>query len=118
MSHFSVILGGMAPATALGFAAAARRLAAESRRRGLLVPVFRSPPRLPGARSLRWTGDGAVVAVRIRHRLMADVVCDMVDGVVAANRLTAAEAAAHRRDLLEAAVPDLAPADMASSSAA
>ena len=81
----------MLPADPVRFAAAARRLGGEARRRGLVVPGFRSPPRLPGAeRSIRRRPDGAaVVAVRVHGRSLEAVVADMVEGVLAANRLTA-----------------------------
>lgn len=94
----------MPHATSVRFAEAARRLAAEARRSGLAVPGFRSPPALAGTdRSLRRRPDGhATVAVRIRHRPLADVVADMADGVLAANGLTGAEAEARRRRLVEA----------------
>ena len=94
----------MATADAVHFAAAARLLAAEARARGLAVPGFRSPPRLAGAdRSLRRRADGsAVVAVRLRGRPMEAVVADMVDGLLAANRLAGADAARHREPLVAA----------------
>jgi hypothetical protein len=76
-------------ATSLRFAAAARLLGQVSRRRGLDVPSFRSPPRLQGAdRSLRRHASGtATVSVRLRGRPWSAVVGDMIEGVVAANRL-------------------------------
>lgn len=84
----------MEPATTPRFAAAARTLAAEARRSGLVSPSFRSPPRLSGVdRSLvRRRGASAVVAVRLRDRPWAAVLADMVEGVVAANRLEGAAA--------------------------
>jgi hypothetical protein len=90
------------PETAVGFGAAARRLADEARRCGLLVPGFRSPPRLPGVpRSLRRVeGRAAVVAVARRGRTGAEIVADMVDGIVVANGLSGAEAARVRAALL------------------
>jgi hypothetical protein len=96
--------------TVLGFSAAARRLADEARRRGLVVPGFRSPPRLAGAvRSLRRVpGDVPIVAVRRRGRQGDDIVGDMVDGVVLANGLSGAEAARVRAALLEAVRPPTA----------
>lgn len=71
------------------FAAAARRLTAETRRLGMVAPAFRSPPRLSGvARSLRRRSDGgAVVAVVLRGRPWPAVLADLIDGVVVANRL-------------------------------
>lgn len=90
----------------LRFARTAQVLAEEARRLGLTVPSFRSPPRLHGAhRSIRRAPWGAVVAVRLRERPFATVVDDMVEGVVAANRLSGARAAAVRARLAAAAGP-------------
>jgi hypothetical protein len=88
-------------ATALRFARAARAMAPPVRSRGLLVPGFRSPPRLPDAdRSLRRRpGGGVTVSVRIRGRPWLAVLSDMVEGVVAGNRLAGPDADALRRDL-------------------
>lgn len=79
----------MPVADALGFAAVARVLAAEARRHGLAVPGFRSPPRLAGVlRSLgRHPDGGAVVAVVVKGRPLADVAVDMLEGVLVVNRL-------------------------------
>ena len=92
----------MPVANALRFAAVARELSAEARARGLAVPGFRSPPRLPGARrSLgRHPDGGAVVAVVLRGRPLADVAADMVEGVLAANGLRGSEADSLRAALL------------------
>ena len=81
-------------ATSLRFATAARALALAARRRGLVCPGFRSPPRLPGAdRTLRRRRDGpATVAVILRGRPWPAVLADMVEGVVVANRLTGVDA--------------------------
>ncbi len=94
----------MAPADPVRFAAAARRLGAEARRRGLAVPGFRSPPRLPGAeRSIRRRPDGeAVVAVRVHGRSIEAVVADMVEGVLAANDVPVGEEAGYREALKSA----------------
>jgi hypothetical protein len=74
--------------TALDFASAARTLTREARRRGLIGPSFRCPPRLVGVdRTLRRRGDGVVVSVRLRGRPWAAVLADMIEGVVVANRL-------------------------------
>ena len=93
----------MVPADPVRFAAAARRLADEARRRGLVVPAFRSPPRLPGVhRSIRRRPDGAaVVAVRVHGRSLEAVVTDMVEGVLAANRRSP-RGSEHRQALLVA----------------
>jgi hypothetical protein len=87
-------------AMVLRFASAARLLGEEARRRGLVAPGFRSPPRIQGAaRSLRRRSDGAVVAVSLRDRPFAAVLADMVDGVVAANGLAGSDADAARSAL-------------------
>jgi hypothetical protein len=74
----------------LGFSGIALALGEEARRAGLVVPGFRSPPRLDGAiRTIRYRpAGGTVVAVVIRDRPISDVVGDMIDGVVAANQLS------------------------------
>src|SRR5436309_9983144 len=70
------------------FAHAARRLGAAARAAGLTVPAFRSPPRRPGApRTIRRLPGGPVVAVALRDRVFAEVLADMVEGIVIANRL-------------------------------
>jgi len=93
------------------FAVVARALAAESRRLGLVAPGFRCPPRIVGVdRTLRrFDGDenaggvagivAGIVAVAVKGRPLAAVVADMIEGVVALNRLTAAEAARIRAAL-------------------
>jgi hypothetical protein len=87
--------------TAVGFSLAARQLAAEARRRNLVVPGFSSPPRLAGARrSLRRLAAGPpIVAVRRRGRAPSAVLADMIDGVVVANALTGEQAQAVRAEL-------------------
>lgn len=83
----------------------------------LVGPSFRCPPRLVGVdRTIRRRPDGAIVSVRLRGRPWAAVLADMVEGVVAANRLPALEADRVRAELwracaaagLAAAVPDVA----------
>src|SRR5262245_19921424 len=74
--------------TSLRFARLARSLGEAARAQGLRAPTFRSPPRLPGvSRSIVRRGPGVTVAVALRDRPWAAVVADMVEGVVAANRL-------------------------------
>ena len=92
-------------ATSVRFAAAARTLGQVTRRRGLVVPGFRSPPRLRGAdRSLRRSASGsATVSVRLKGRPWSAVVADMIEGVVAANQLSGSSAD-HTRTALWAAV--------------
>jgi hypothetical protein len=90
---------------ALRFADTARRLGAAAHEAGLRVPAFRSPPRVPGAdRTIRRHPAGAVVSVRLRGRPFPEVVADMVDGVLAANRVPAADAARLRARLEQALV--------------
>jgi len=72
------------------FAAAAKAISDEARRAGLVVPGFRSPPRLVGVdRSLRRRpGTTPAVAVRLAGRPIDTVVADMVEGVLVANGIT------------------------------
>ena len=75
------------------FAGAARMLASKAHRHGLKPPGFRSPPRIVGVdRSLRRINDGVVVSVLLRGRPFVAVLSDMVEGVLAANRLTGRDA--------------------------
>jgi hypothetical protein len=93
------------------FAQAARRLGAAARAAGLTVPAFRSPPRRPGApRTIRRLPGGPVVAVVLRDRAFDDVLVDMVEGVVVANRLRDPAAQRIRRALLDALAPGAAAA--------
>ncbi|MCU1427111.1 MAG: hypothetical protein JWL83_1111 [Actinomycetia bacterium] len=103
----------MEPHPVVQFATAARRLSAAARAAGLSVPAFRSPPRNPRAlRTIRRLPGGSVIAVRLQQRAFTDVVIDMIDGVLAANRLEG-EAAARVRGMLRAAVA--APANRAAA---
>jgi hypothetical protein len=84
------------------FAELARRIGAAARAAGLTVPAFRTPPRRSGvARTIRRLPGGPVVAVRLRSRPPADVVADMVEGVVVANALTGDAAGRVRATLLD-----------------
>ncbi len=83
----------MQPATSVDFAAAARTLAREARRRHLVGPSFRCPPRLVGVdRSIRRRPNGVVVSVKLRNRPWVAVLADMIEGVVVANRLGSPDA--------------------------
>ena len=85
------------------FATVARLLTDAARSAGVGVPGFRSPPRHPDLdRCLRGRGDDAVVSVRIRGRVPAAVVADMVEGVVVANELDGASASRLRAALWDA----------------
>jgi len=82
------------------FALTARQLGDASRQRGLRVPSFRSPPRLDGVdRTLHRRGDDSVVAVRVRGRPFEAIVADMIEGIVAANRLAGPTASRARAEL-------------------
>ena len=96
------MIGPMEPSITARFAHAARTLAHEARRRGLVAPSFRCPPRLVGAdRTLRRRPGGAVVAVRLRGRPWPAVLADMIEGVVAVNQLPLPSATRLRTDLWE-----------------
>lgn len=88
-------------ATSVRFAAAARVLGLAARAEGLVVPGFRSPPRLAGAeRSLRRRPDGgATVSVRLKGRPWLAVLGDMIEGVVVTNGLSGPDAARCRTAL-------------------
>ncbi|MEY3805230.1 MAG: hypothetical protein RIR69_42 [Actinomycetota bacterium] len=77
------------------FTAAARVLAQRAAELDLVVPGFRSPPRIVGVnRSIRRARDGrgGVVAVRIADRPFTAAVGDMIEGVLCINGLDPAEA--------------------------
>lgn len=79
--------------SSLRFAHAVRTLSESARLQGLDVPMFRSPPRTRGAtRTLRRTRRGATVAVVVSDRPWTNVLADMIDGIVAVNRLEGAAA--------------------------
>lgn len=85
------------------FAELARRIGAAARAAGLVVPAFRSPPRRPGVpRTIRRLPGGPVVAVRVRSRPPADVMSDMIEGVLVANGLRGDAATRVRITLLQA----------------
>ncbi len=105
LSHPRYSIRLMDTAPPLRFAELARRIGAAARAAGLVVPAFRTPPRRAGvARTIRRLPGGPVVAVRSRSRPTADVVADMVEGVVVANGLTADAARRVRESLLGAVV--------------
>lgn len=88
--------------TTARFAHAARTLAREARRRGLVAPTFRCPPRIVGAdRTLRRRPGGGVVAVRVRERPWPAVLADMIEGVIAVNGLNPPAATRVRTELWE-----------------
>jgi len=82
------------------FVHAAKVLAGEARRRGLVAPGYRCPPRLVGVdRTVRRRPGGAVVAVRVKGRPWNAVLSDMIEGVVAVNDLQPPAATRIRTDL-------------------
>ena len=110
-------------ATSLRFAAAARTLGEVARAAGLIVPGFRSPPRVSGVdRTIKRTprpasavlgasgpaGHDVTVSVRIKDRPWVSVLADMIDGVLVANELTGATAGAARTVMWAAVEDDLA----------
>ena len=84
----------MDPLSPPEFADVVRQLMAAAAATGMRMPSFRSPPRLPQLdRSIRWVdSEKAIVAVRRGQRTADAVVADMIEGVVAANRLSGSEA--------------------------
>jgi hypothetical protein len=92
-----------AAGTTVEFSHAARVLASEARRHGLLAPSYRCPPRVVGVqRTLRRHAGGAVVAVQVRGRPWVAVLADMIEGVVVVNRLAPPAADRVRTDLWQA----------------
>jgi hypothetical protein len=84
----------------LEFAHAARILGGEARRRGLVAPSYRCPPRVVGVqRTLRRHPNGAVVAVQVKGRPWFAVLGDMIEGVVVANGLVSPQADRVRDEL-------------------
>ncbi|HZJ28251.1 MAG TPA: hypothetical protein VFF40_14770 [Acidimicrobiia bacterium] len=97
----------MVATPALAFADVARRLGAAARAAGLVVPGFRSPPRLAGAaRTIRRYPSGSVVSVQIRNRPFRGVVADMVEGVLVANQIEGEARVRLRTSLHEAVAGD------------
>lgn len=90
----------------LHFAATVRTLGTAARQRGLVVPGFRSPPKVPDTdRTIRRFADGTTtVAVVVRGRPFQAVIADLIEGVVCSNDLAGAEATRVRTALWEAVV--------------
>lgn len=90
---------GYAEMGAVDFAAIARLLSSEARRIGLRSPSFRSPPGLLGVhRTITRKRSSTTVAVD-RRRPAPAVIADMIEGVVVANGLSAADAGGVRSAL-------------------
>ena len=106
-----VLNRGVQEVPTVRFAEVARRLAAAARAAGLAAPAFRSPTRLPGAvRTIRRMPGGAVISVAVKGRPFAEVVADMVEGVVVANRLEGVAATRVRTMLHELVSAEAGPA--------
>ncbi len=89
--------------SSLQFAATVRTLTGAARSSGLVVPGFRSPPRVTGAeRTLRRRPDGnATVSVMVRGRPYQAVVADLIEGIVVVNELEGIDATRVRTRLWE-----------------
>lgn len=77
------------------FTAAARVLAQRVAELDLVVPGFRSPPRIVGVnRTIRRSrdGEGGVIAVRLADRPFTSTLGDMIEGVIFLNRLDPVQA--------------------------
>lgn len=86
---------------ALRFSEAVRVLTQAARAQGLVVPAFRSPPRLVDVdRTIKRRHDGtATVSVRLSGRPWQAVLADLVEGVVVANALGGSTAMRARASL-------------------
>ena len=92
MSHPGATIAVMG-ITSLDFGSAARALGRAARLRGLVVPVFASPPSRPDLdRAIRRRNGSPIVSVRLKGRPRGAVLADMIEGIVVANHLTAARA--------------------------
>ena len=92
MSHPGATIAPMG-ITSLDFGSAARSLGRAARLRGLVVPVFASPPSRPDLdRSIRRRNGSPMVSVRLKGRPRGAVLADMIEGVVVANYLAGARA--------------------------
>jgi hypothetical protein len=81
-------------------------MAAAARAAGLVAPAFRTPPRRREVeRTIRRMPGGVIIAVRLRGRPFAEVVADMVEGVIVANELRGGAATRVRSMLLAALEP-------------
>ena len=93
--------------SSLDFGSAARSLGRAARLRGLVVPVFASPPsRADLDRSIRRRNGSPVVSVRLKARPRGAVLADMIEGIVVANYLAGARADLARSALWLAVAAD------------
>ena len=99
----------------LWFARTSRGLADQARRLGLLAPSFISPPSATGAiRTIRTGGATPVVAVRLRGRRREQILGDLIEGIVLANRLAGPRSAVVRSQLWDTAADHLIHVDTGS----
>lgn len=92
--------------SSLRFAHTVQALGATARSLQLVVPGFRSPPRLVGVhRSIKRSPAGSTVAVAVRGRPWPAVQADLIEGIVAANRLCSPAADRAREALWQAIAP-------------
>ena len=79
--------------TSLDFGSAARSLGRAARLRGLVVPVFASPPpRADLDRSIRRRNGSPIVSVRLKGRPRGAVLADMIEGIIVASDFEGARA--------------------------
>jgi len=87
------VMENLVTMSSLDYGTAARSRARAARLRGLLVPVYASPPaRSDLDRSIRRRNGSPVVSIRLRGRPRAAVIADMIEGIVVSNSLEPARA--------------------------
>lgn len=103
--------------SSLRFARTVQVLGAAARSLDLVVPGFRSPPRLVEVqRSIkRWPAGGSTVAVVVRGRPWAAVQSDLIEGVIAANALASPASDRARAELWAALEPTVVAASAATA---
>lgn len=94
--------------SSLHFTATARTLGTAARRHDLIVPGFRTPPKLIGAERTirRHPSGGATISVVVRGRPFQAVIADMIEGIIVTNGLTGAAATRLRTELWENVLAD------------
>ncbi|MHB8465984.1 MAG: hypothetical protein ACYDH6_09260 [Acidimicrobiales bacterium] len=92
----------------LTFTTIVRTVAGEARKMGLVVPVFRSPPRLAGCdRTICRRHGDLIVAIRLRDRPFGDVAADVIQAILVCNPLRRGQEMRVRRLLLQAVEEEL-----------
>jgi hypothetical protein len=98
-------VSGIESAPSVRFSMFTRAITHASKRIGLDVPSFRSPPHDGHLdRTLRRHSSGSIVAIRVKDRPFGAVIADVVEGVIVCNRLTQREAGDVRNVLWDAAI--------------